>query len=157
MERSNQEKIYKYENVSPATSDAESDFEDERVTRNARGSLEVAHQDQRLLEEEEEREKLLTATSTSKPSTSFFGKRQRGLPPNETPAEEKQNSTRRSRRRRKHGRGKSQDEDGELMFEMEEGGPQSETSSQASRSSSELDKMNLAQTSSSKASHWSRL
>ena len=152
MERSNQEKPYKYNNVSPVTSDEESDFENDSVARHPRISSEGAHHDQDLLEEEEEREKLLTGTSKAKSLEGLFNKRRREDPFHGTKVKEKLRSNRRSSNRRNHRRGKSKDEDGELMFEMEEGGPRSETSSQASQSSSDLDKMNLADASSSKVS-----
>ena len=129
-------------------SDADSSFEDDPIVRHARNSVEVAEHDHEILDEEEEREKLLAGENTKDAPTGFFGRRH----DRRQPDMDKQASRGlcRSRKKRKHVRGGSHDEEGELMYEMEEGGPRSETSSLASSSSTELDKLNLKQSSMSK-------
>ena len=124
-------------------SDADSDFEGDPSVRLARNSVEVAEHDQEILHEEEEREKLLAGETTRDAPRGFFNRRHKGG----QGVKNKQASSglRRSRKKRKHARGGSRDEEGELMYEMEEGGPTSETSSLASSSSTELDKLNLKQ------------
>ena len=129
-------------------SDAGSDFEGDPIQRNSRDSIEVAENDHEILDEEEEREKLLAGEKTKDAPRGFFSRRHKGGQADVN----KQGSRglRRSRKRRKQARGGSRDEEGELMYEMEEGGPRSETSSLASSSSTELDKLNLRQSSMSK-------
>jgi len=139
----------KYEDISPLTSDAESDFENDPVAKHARNSTKIADHDRKLLDEEEEREKLLTAGNTRNIPRSFFNRRRNDVQLNHGGKTGKR-TVHKSRRRRRKTKGSSHDEEGELMYEMEEGGPKSETSSQASSSSAELDKMNLAHSSMSK-------
>ena len=129
-------------------SDADSDFEGDPVVRHARNSVEVAEHDHEILDEEEEREKLLAGESTRDAPRSFFGRGHKGGQANMI--KQASRGLRQSRKRRKHARGGSRDEEGELMYEMEEGGPTSETSSLASSSSTELDKLNFKQSSTSK-------
>ena len=125
-----------YEDVSPLSSDVDSD--DDPVARHATNSTEITRKDNDILREEEERENLLIRNEGQDArarkgfmNRTFGNQESRGL--------QKKRTIRRQRRR--HG---SNDEDKELMYEMEEGGPYSPASSQASMSSSELDKMNLA-------------
>ena len=120
-----------YQDISPLSSDAES--EDDPVIRNARDSTETARHDITLLEEEEEREKLIS-NHREKPDAQGLSTRK----PRAGKGERKAYRTGNRRKRKHEGLG----ENGQLMYEMEEGGPQSETSSQASLSSVELDKMN---------------
>ena len=122
-----------YEDVSPLSSDAsEIDSDDDPIARHARSSTEIAKHDHELLREEEERENLLNPEKNrSTPSGLFdrtFGS--------------KEKRAQKERGKRKHYG--ANDEEGELMYEMEEGGSHSEVSSQASMSSVALDKMNLA-------------
>ncbi len=131
-------------------SDADSDFEDDPIVRHARDSVEVAEHDHEILDEEEEREKLLAGENTKDAPRGFLSRRQKGGQADMN--KQASRGLRRSRKKRKHARGGSRDEEGELMYEMEEGGPRSETSSLASSSSSELDKLNLKQSSMSKVS-----
>ena len=114
-----------YQDVSPLSSDADSDDE----------PSEVRNHDHELLQEDEERENLLLQGSKRASPKGFFNRASRN---NEGDGLKKQEAR---RKRRRHG---GTDEDGELMYEMEEGGPHSDISSQASMSSSELDKLNLA-------------
>ena len=124
-------------------SDADSDFEDDPIVRHARNPAEIAERDHEILDEEEEREELLAGESTKDAPRGFFSKRHKGGQADMN--KEASRKFRRSRKKKRHARGGSRDEEGELMYEMEEGGPTSETSSLASSSSTELDKLNLKQ------------
>ena len=129
-------------------SDAGSDFEGDPIEGHSRDSIEVAENDHEILDEEEEREKLLAGENTKDAPRGFFSRR---LKSGQTDVNKQASGDlRRSRKRRKHARGGSRDEEGELMYEMEEGGPRSDTSSLASSSSTELDKLNLRQSPMSK-------
>ena len=130
------------------TSDADSDFEGDLVVQHARNSAEIAEHDHEILDEEEEREKLLAGESTGDAPRGFFSKRHKGGQADMN--KQVSRKLRRSKKKMRHARGGSRDEEGELMYEMEEGGPTSETSSLASSSSTELDKLNLKQSSMSK-------
>lgn len=133
------------------SSDAESDYENDPVSQHSRNSTEIAEHDRGLLDEEEEREKLLAAGGTQKvPSKGFFGRRQKVQKPVEIELNASKRKPRRSHTTRRQKKGSSKDEEGELLYEMEEGGETYDTSSQASSSSAELDKFNLAHSSMSK-------
>lgn len=120
-----------YKDVSPLTSDSESDT-DPAVQR-ARNSTEVAGQDRDILHEEEERENLL------------YGKHGHSGKKEYTDQGFVGNAKRKAKQFKKKRYGSvGNDENGELMYEMEEGGPHSDISSQASMSSVELDKLNLS-------------
>ena len=136
-----------YDGVS-IPSDADSDFEGDPIVRHARNSVEVAERDHEILDEEEEREKLLAGENSRDATRGFFSRRHKGGQADMN--KQASRGLRRSKKKRKHARGGSRDEEGELMYEMEEGGPTSETSSLASSSSTELDKLNLKQSSMSK-------
>ncbi len=129
-----------YQDVSPLDSGDDSDLDNDPVVLNARNSTEVADHDREVLEEEEERENLLATNGKEKRSNGFFGGRRN----TETPQPAK--------RRRKKRSADVKDEEGKLMYEMEEGGPASDVSSQASRSSLEFDKLNLEKRPSSEVS-----
>ena len=131
-------------------SDADSDFENDPVIRNARSSVEVAEHDQELLEEEEEREKLLTAGKSDEAPRGFFGRRRKNGHPHPLGEEKIRRKSGRSRRKKRADHRSSHDEEGELMYEMEEGGPKGDISSQASSSSLELDKLTFTHSSISK-------
>ena len=120
-----------YQDVSPLDSGDDSDLDNDSVVRNARNSTELADHDREVLEEEEERENLLTINAKTKRPNGFFGRHPKSEPSHS------------AKRRRKGGNAIVKDEEGKLMHEMEEGGPVSDVSSQASRSSLELDKFNL--------------
>ena len=128
--------------------DADSDSEGDPIVRHARNSVEIAEHDHEILDEEEEREKLLAGENTKDAPRGFFSRRHRGGQAGVN--KQASRGLRRSRKKMKHARGGSRDEEGELMYEMEEGGPRSETSSLASSSSTELDKLNLRQSTVSK-------
>ena len=136
---------------SDESSDAESNSGNEPVSWHARNSTEIAQRDHALLDEEEEREKLLATRAIEKaPSKGFFGRRQRDKRPAQIELSEKKQQGRRPHRTRKEKKGSGKDEEGELLYEMEEGGETYDTSSQASISSAELDKQNTVHSSVSK-------
>lgn len=134
-----------HEEVSPLTSDADFDSDDDTLTNQAHDSTGIAQHDRDLLLEEEEREKLLTKEDQQEAQRTFS--KPRGLRGQRT-----SERSRHSRKKRRHARRTSHDEEGELIYEMEEGGPRSDTISQASSSSAELDKLNLTHSSISKVS-----
>lgn len=133
------------------SSDADSDFENDLADQQARNSTGVAEHDRGLLDEEEEREKLLIAGGAQKTSSKgFFGRRQKDKKLAEIELNENERKPRRSHKTRRDKKGSGKDEEGELLYEMEEGGETYDTSSQASSSSAELEKLNLAHSSMSK-------
>ena len=129
--------------VSPLTSDADTDYEDDPVTKQGGTLTEIAHHDRGVLEEEEEREKLLGIKGRPNASQGFLGRRFNEKQSGGSEGNDNSRKMRRSRKRRRKQRESSHDEEGELMYEMEEGGPKSDISSQASSSSIELDKTNM--------------
>lgn len=142
---------YLKEGYRDESSDAESNFENDPVSQHARNSAEVAEHDRGLPDEEEEREKLLAARGAQEaPSKGFFGRKQKGKKLAETELNEEKRKPRRSHKTRREKKGSGQDEEGELLYEMEEGGETYDTSSQASSSSAELDKQGLAHSSMSR-------
>ena len=141
MQKSRERDETAYQHVPPEDSEDESDLDNDPVVRNARNSTEVANHDRGVLEEEEERENLIASKGKAKQSHGFFGGRQK-LSETSRPA----------KRRRKKEYVDIKDDEGKLMHEMEEGGPTSDVSSQASRSSLEVDKFNPEKRSSSKVS-----
>ena len=136
------------------SSDAESDLENDLVSQHARNSAEVAERDHGLLHEEEEREELLTqAGIKTAPSKGFFGRRPKGKRPAEIELSEQKQQGRRPHKSRKAKKRGGKDEEGELLYEMEEGGETYDTSSQASSSSAEIDKQDSVYSSMSKVRH----
>ena len=139
-----------------ASSGEESDFENDPISLQARNSTELANHDRCLLDEEEEREQLLASQRTQKaPTKGFFGRRRKDQRPAEVELNEKKPEIRRSHKTRREKKGSSKDEEGELLYEMEEGGETYDTSSQASSSSAELDKQSTKSSSMSKVKHMS--
>lgn len=129
------------------SSDAGSDFEHDPLSQHLRNSGEIAEHDHGLLDEEEEREKLLATRTTQKTlSQGFFGRRQKGNGSAEIEPNEKKQRPRRPHKTRREKKGSGKDEEGELLYEMEEGGETYDTSSQASSSSADLDKQDPAMT-----------
>ena len=127
------------------SSDAESDFDNDPVAQHARNSTEVAEHDRGLLDDEEERETLLTGGRIQKdPPKGFFRRRQKDNEPSATELDEKKKRPGRTRKGKKGKTRNGKDEEGELLYEMEEGGETYDASSQASSSSAELDKLNLS-------------
>ena len=115
--------------------DLEPESETDSLDIITRSSAEVRDSDRGILNEEDEREKLLTGSNGSERSKGLFGPH-RG---NDV-KKELRKERRRERRRKSRRKDSSEDEQRELMFEMEEGGPKDEVNSQASSSSTELDK-----------------
>lgn len=109
-------------------SEQDSDSEDDEFLRASRTTLELSRHDQTVLEEEEETENLLTRSGPT------HGLRRIFSPSHSTVRIGKANR-RRSRRNGRHGDGKRHR--GELMFEMEEGHRDDESSMLSS--SSDLD------------------
>lgn len=122
--------------VSPLDSDDGSDLDNDPVVRDARDSTEVANYDREVLDEEEERETLLASERKDKLSKGILGT---GRSDRILGEKVRNNST--SRRQKKRRR-ETTDGEGKLTFEMEEGGPASDVSSQVSGSSLELDRLN---------------
>ncbi|KAL9103523.1 MAG: hypothetical protein Q9163_001441 [Psora crenata] len=127
-----------YNDIAPMTSDAYSD--DDPVVGHGRNSTQIAHYDREILEEESEQERLLARSARRQSTRGFFGKRN-GSPQSGKKMSEKGDL--KPRKRRKERPLHYDDEEGELMYEMEEGGPTSETSSLVSSSSTELDRLNV--------------
>lgn len=124
-----------YGDVSSIHSDQLPDSDDE-VMPEAHTSLELAKYDLAVLEEEEEREKLLVTQSSGEgPLGIIDGGNNRGSQVRVGRRERRRK--RKATKRRIRGR---DDEQGELMYEMEEGGQKDEASSESSGSSSELDR-----------------
>ena len=131
--------------------DAESDLESDLVSQHARNSTEVAERDHGLLDEEEEREELLATTGIkTAASKGFFGRGRKGKRPVEIELSAKKQQSRRPHKTRKEKKRGGKDEEGELLYEMEEGGDTYDTSSQASSSSAEIDKQDSVYSSMSK-------
>ncbi|KAI4161608.1 MAG: hypothetical protein LQ342_004749 [Letrouitia transgressa] len=113
-----------------------SDSEDDQILSATNNARELAEHDRGLIREEEERENLLSSSKSTE-KRKFFGKRKKAedfTPPNNQRA---RRNVIHKNKKRKHKA--ASDEEGELMYEMEEGGPTSEISSQASTSSVDLD------------------
>ncbi|KAL9600442.1 MAG: hypothetical protein Q9219_003195 [cf. Caloplaca sp. 3 TL-2023] len=114
-----------------------SDSEDDQLVQDVHNSIELARHDQQVLLEEEEREELLKGKRSKQ--NRLFGLR-RG---SEDQDQGHQHSSTRLRASKPANRKNdaSLDETGELLYEMEEGGSKNDISSQASSSSSDLDKL----------------
>ena len=139
------------EDYRDGSSDAESDFENDPAFDHPRNSIGIAERDHDLLDEEEEREKLLATRGTQNASSKgFFSRRRKDKRPSEIELNEKKRPSLRPHKTRKEKKGSGKDEEGELLYEMEEGGETYDTSSQASSSSAELDKQDSVLSSMSK-------
>ena len=125
----------------------DSDSEDEHLAQQGHFGKEVTDHDRVVLLEEEEREQLISKKDTKHVSHSIFGRGHDNRSKLTLPTEEKARSKpREGRARRRRGRKEHTDMDSELMFEMEEGGKWSGTSSESSRSSAEPEKLSQKQT-----------
>jgi hypothetical protein len=117
-------------------SEQDSDSEDDEILRGTRSTLELAQHDRTVLEEEEELEKLLTRTGPATGLRRIFSPT---IGPVRIGRRERRRQRRRERREaRRNGRNKPYQE-GDLMFEMEEGFGGDE-STQSSTPTSELDR-----------------
>ncbi|KAI4242517.1 MAG: hypothetical protein LQ352_007218 [Teloschistes flavicans] len=111
-----------------------SESEDDLVLGEIRDSNDLANHDRQVLLEEEEREEFLTEKRSGS-HRPFFGRKGK----NQTPTSTQQRSHK--TQKRKHDGGTR--EAGELLYKMEEGAAKEDTSSQASTSSTEVDKLGL--------------
>ncbi|KAF4161104.1 hypothetical protein CNMCM6069_006067 [Aspergillus lentulus] len=119
-----------------SVSEQDSDSDDDEFLRKSRTTLELAEHDRAVLEEEEEMEKLLVRSGPTHGLRRIFS-------PNGSSVKIGKYERNRDRRRKRHDerrrrRRSAAGENGELMYEMEEGYRESE-SSLLSGSSSELD------------------
>lgn len=104
-----------------SASDQDSDSEDDEVLQGARNTLEIAEHDRRVLAEEDDREKLLTTTSPVDGLRRIFGSNQDNGSSVKIGKKERRRQRRQERRAARRKRRGRNDEEGELMFEMEEG------------------------------------
>ncbi|KAL8696721.1 MAG: hypothetical protein Q9201_007517 [Fulgogasparrea decipioides] len=125
----------------PDYAGSESDSEDDLVLQEIHNSTELAEHDRQVLLEEEEREELLSGKHP-RGHRSFSSKNESSQGKDQGRRSTRQWSHK-ARRRKREG---ATDEAGELLYEMEEGGAKDDTSSQASSSSIELDKLRLDET-----------
>lgn len=130
-----------------SASDQDSDSEDDEVLQGARSSLEIAEHDRSVLKEEEERENLLTEDDSAAKGLRriFSGSHSNGsrvkIGKQERRRQRKQE--RKAARRRRKGR---DNEEGVLMYEMEEGGLHDDVSSASSNDSEDLDRQKIQST-----------
>ena len=117
-------------------SDQVSDSEDDKILRGARTSLELLEYDRAVLKEEEERETILVRQSSGEGIARIFN----GGNDHGSKVRIGRRERRRKRKARKRRSRGNDDEQGELMYEMEEGGQKDDTSSESSGSSTELDR-----------------
>lgn len=111
-------------------SEQDSDPEDDEFLRHPRSTLELAQHDRSVLDEEDEMEKLLTRHSPTQGLRRIFS-------PSASSVRIGKKERRRARREARQTRRERVSEEGELMYEMEEGFR--DVDSLMSRSSSDLD------------------
>ena len=121
-------------------SDQNSEDEDESIFRHDHTSFELAEYDRAMLLEEEERERLLTKSTSAGALRSIFSGGHDNSSNVRLGKSEQGKQRRRNRKVRKRRKKRSTDEEGELMFEMDEGGRINDKSSESSRSSIEIEK-----------------
>lgn len=112
-----------------------SESEDDLVLGEIRDSTELANHDRQVLLEEEEREEFLTEKRSG--HRPFFGRKGKNQGKVQIPKSTQQRSHK-ARKRKQDG---STREAGELLYKMEEGAAKEDTSSQASTSSTEVDRL----------------
>lgn len=117
-------------------SEQDSDSEDDEFLRRSRTTLELAEHDRTVLDDEEETEKLLTRSGPTHGLRRIFS-------PNSSSVrigkQERRRQRRQARKDARRGRLRNSRESAEMLFEMEEGHPDDE-SSLLSSSSSDLDR-----------------
>ncbi|KAL8766618.1 MAG: hypothetical protein Q9194_006219 [Teloschistes cf. exilis] len=113
-----------------------SESEDDLVLGEIRDSTELANHDRQVLLEEEEREEFLTEKRSGS-HRPFFGRERKNQGKVQIPKSTQQRSHK-ARKRKQDG---STREAGELLYKMEEGAAKEDTSSQASTSSTEVDRL----------------
>lgn len=133
-------------------SDQDSDSEDDEFIQANRSSLELAKHDRQVLEEEEEMEKLLTRSSPGQGLRRIFSSNDKFEQQSvRIGKRERRRRRRREREALRRNRGVKSDEEGILLHEMEEGDFKDDTSSLSSTHTSEVDRTELDNYSSSKA------
>lgn len=132
-------------------SEQDSDSEDDEFIQANHSSLELAQHDRQVLEEEEELEKLLTKSNPAPGLRRIFSPNdkfdQQSVRIGKKERRRRRREERRVLQRKQHGKS---DEEGILLHEMEEGGFKDDTSSTSSTRSSEVDRAELDNYSSSK-------
>jgi hypothetical protein len=113
-------------------SEQDSDSDDDEFLRHPRSTLELSQHDRSVLEDEDELEKLLTRTGPALGLRRIFS-------PNGSSVRIGKRERRRARREARLSRRERVSEEGELMYEMEEGLGDDDTSSLMSGSSMDLD------------------
>lgn len=113
-------------------SEQDSDSDDDEFLRHPRSTLELSRHDRSVLDEEEELEKLLTRSGPAHGLRRIFS-------PSGSSVRIGKRERRRARREARISRRQRVSEEGELMYEMEEGLGDDETSSVMSGSSLGLD------------------
>lgn len=138
-------------------SDQDSDSDDDQLQQRARNSRELRAHDRIVLMEEEEMDRLVTSSRQEQKRVSslnvpnplrIFGRSpsHSSLPTEDADVISEKQKARRSRRRQRRQkmlRNARQGEDGELMYEMEEGGMHSSGDSTPRRDSEEIDRHRL--------------
>lgn len=127
-----------YHDIAQSESDSDSDLDSDTIVPAGKSSTEIAEDDHKILDEEEEREDLLAKNRHGLKGQGVFD-----VGHGSGVKREIRREKRRAKRRKSRRKGHMKDEEGELMFEMEEGVTKSDTSSEASSSSVELDKMHI--------------
>lgn len=113
-------------------SEQDSDSDDDEFLRHPRSTLELSQHDRSVLEDEDELEKLLTRSGPAHGLRRIFS-------PNGSSVRIGKRERRRARREARLSRRERVSEEGELMYEMEEGLGDDEASSLMSGSSMDLD------------------
>jgi hypothetical protein len=124
-------------------SDQDSDSEDDELVQGSRDTLELAKHDRTVLEEEEEREKLLLRASPTDSLRRIFGSKHDNGSSVRIGKRERRKKRKLGRRGGRRRRAGGADAEGELMYEMEEGGFRDDSNSQLSTASSDSDLQTL--------------
>ncbi|KAK1142107.1 hypothetical protein N8T08_008190 [Aspergillus melleus] len=115
-------------------SEQDSDSEDDEFLRHSRTTLELAEHDRTVLDDEEETEKLLTRKGPAQGLRRIFSPSSSGVKIGKRERRQQRRQARRDARKERH----KLSESGELMYEMEEGHREDESSLLSSASSSDL-------------------
>jgi hypothetical protein len=119
-------------------SDQDSDSEDDELVQGTRDTLELAKHDRTVLEEEEEREKLLIRASPTDGLRRIFGSKHDNGSSVRIGKRERRKKRRLRRRGGRRRRAGVADAEGELMYEMEEGGFRDSSSQLSTASNSDV-------------------
>lgn len=115
-------------------SEQDSDSEDDEFLRRSRSTLELTEHDRTVLDDEEETEKLLTRTGPAHGLRRIFSPSSSGVKIGKRERRQQRRKARRDARKERQ----KMSESGELMYEMEEGHRDDESSLLSSSSSSDL-------------------